>query len=549
MKTVMWACLIFFSCSAWSQPEISEKFLNQINLKKIDSPNSYMFKYEVSNFAYKEMLYYAAKKDSDIFYSMVPDTFVWRSPLTYNEKYVEYYFHHPAFRDYPVVGVSHEQALLFCEMMTDIFNSKILVDNAELEEVVFRLPTENEWEAAARAGHPYAIYPWQEEGVRNAKTGEMLANFRRSNNDYMGVAGSLNDGSDLTAPVESYRPNDFGLYNMAGNVAEMVAEKGVSKGGGWTHGALNLIIDSVFKYEDPEPWLGFRYVMEVVKFREQKIQATELNAKLIEKTFVFVDTSNLSKTLDLTLKFENTHLEPYYVSSIETPNYWYKIFLNDIKASNPELYKTCLPGDSLWMKETNVLNYSFYSTQQHFNSYPVVNITKEAALHFCAWLTDRYNNDARRAYNKVIFNLPLDEEIKVVHLNVEDISYFFHPQYNKGKAIYPVNFHPYDERYFVLIPKEGKHYDYDYCYPENDGRLSRGLDGYDLLAPVDGFPKDDMGIYNMFGNAGEMVLNEDYSVGGSWAFCFNDYGYFIEETQTLPSPQVGFRMVMHVVEE
>ena len=550
MKTRIWICLLFMSCSVWGQPEISKKFLDQINLVRIASPNSYMFKYEVSNFAYKEMMYHAAQKDSSIYYQMLPDTTVWRTPLGFNEKYVEYYFQHPAYRDYPVVGVSYEQAQLYCDMLTDIFNTKILSNNAELEEVVFRLPCEKEWEAAARAGHPFAVYPWKEEGVRQAKTGQILANFVRGNGDYMGVAGSLNDGADVTAPVESYWPNDFGLYNMSGNVAEMVSEKGIAKGGGWIHGALNLIIDSANTFDSPQPWLGFRYVMEVVKFRDAEKKPQELNAKLLEKTLVYTNTIGLYSWPEYYEKIENTQPKPFYTSYIETPNAWYNIFLSDIKNSNPVLYNKCLPADSLWMNETSILNFNFYSTQQQFSNYPVVNITKDAALSFCSWLSERYNNDANRKYKKVLFSLPLELELVALQIEFQNDYFMFRPRYEKGTISYNLNIHPYDERYYGSKgnPQNGS-IDNSYYYPENDSTITRGLDGYELLAPIKGFPRDKAGMYNLFGNASEMISNKDYSLGGSWASCLYYNDSIIKENEPLPSPKVGFRLVMHVIEE
>ncbi len=258
----------------------------------------YMDQTEVTNFHWLEYLYWIGRAYGES-YPMVqknalPDTLVWRSKLGDNEKYVDYYLRHPAYRDYPVVGVSWLQANDFCKWRTDRVNEYILIregifkfnndqrnENAyntdayyagqydeeslvrnienlnpdavdakgklgrrqvRMEDGIllprYRLPTEAEWEFAASGliGNLQAgteniderrIYPWDGHWVRQDEaqfTGQIRANFVRGRGDYMGVAGNLNDGADVTAPVESYWPNDYGLYHMAGNVSEWVKD-------------------------------------------------------------------------------------------------------------------------------------------------------------------------------------------------------------------------------------------------------------------------------------------------------------------------------------
>ena len=256
--------------------------------RRVTVSSFYMDETEVSNFSYLEYLWWTARVFGptfpDIYYKALPDTLVWREKLAYNEPYVEYYLRHPSYRDYPVVGVNWLQANEFCAWRTDRVNEFILIReglidhvpspsdqdyfsteaylsgkwqgqlkqklpsfddqnperDVKMEDGIFlpkyRLPTEAEWEYAAYGliGNTIGeritdrrIYPWNGHGVRNSDEkymGQIAANFVRGNGDMMGSAGFLNDNADVNAPVYSYWPNDYGLYNMAGNVSEWVMD-------------------------------------------------------------------------------------------------------------------------------------------------------------------------------------------------------------------------------------------------------------------------------------------------------------------------------------
>jgi gliding motility-associated lipoprotein GldK len=146
--------------------------------------------------------------------AVFPDTLCWIADYTYsfNDPLTQKYFWHPAYDNYPVVGVNWRQARAFCVWRTQLYNS----NKKNKKDVVlseFRLPTEAEWEWAARGGHLLTTYPWGGPFTVN-ENGCFLANFKPRRGNYVA------DGGLRTIIVGHYPPNDFGLYDMAGNVSE-----------------------------------------------------------------------------------------------------------------------------------------------------------------------------------------------------------------------------------------------------------------------------------------------------------------------------------------
>jgi len=233
-----------------------------------------------------------SKKRADFIFRdtvpVYPDTLVWLSDFSYaaNEPMVQGYFSHPAYRNYPVVGVTWRQARAFNVWRTrfnDAYKDKIGQSDAHRQP--YELPTDAEFEYAARGGRIATDYPWGGPYIKNAK-GCLMANFKPGRGDY------ASDGGYYTVNVRSYFPNDYGLYNMAGNVAEWtqssfdeasssfvhdlaptfnyeakstdpeVLKRKVVKGGSWKDIGYFLQNSSkTFEYQDSaKSYIGFRCV-------------------------------------------------------------------------------------------------------------------------------------------------------------------------------------------------------------------------------------------------------------------------------------------------
>ena len=158
-----------------------------------------------------------------------PDTLCWIADFTYsfNEPWTQMYFWHPGFDDYPCVGVSWKQATAFCIWRSNLLNN-YLHSEGQPFAMDYRLPTEAEWEYAARGGIKSGIYPWGGYYTRNDR-GCFVANFKPLRGRY------VDDGAAATTTVSSYAPNDFGLYDMAGNVSEWTSSAFDESSYAYTH--------------------------------------------------------------------------------------------------------------------------------------------------------------------------------------------------------------------------------------------------------------------------------------------------------------------------
>jgi formylglycine-generating enzyme required for sulfatase activity len=241
----------------------------QIKLKEINESlvkvkdHLYASKYEVSNKIYSEFISSLKQKNEQNLLQIANiDSLRWVDKISFNEPYVKYYHTHPAYFNYPLVNVSYEGAQLFCEWLTETYNSN---PKRKFKKVKFKLPTEEEWMFAAQGGQTNAIYPWNENTLRNKK-GQYLFNYKKELSDTMWIEGKYYENTDVTAPVKSYWKNNFGIYNMGGNVSEMVHEKGITKGGSWREDSEFMKIKNK-NYNDGKAQsnVGFRYFMEIIE--------------------------------------------------------------------------------------------------------------------------------------------------------------------------------------------------------------------------------------------------------------------------------------------
>jgi len=254
---------------------------------KIDS--FYMCNHEVSNGEYLEFINDIKKTDTNLYRQMFPDTIVWRNNPAYNEPLVELYLRHPAYSYYPVVGISYEQAEYFCKWLTEKYKNE---GKRKYRNAIFKLPTKDQWLYAFLGEDGCRPFPWHENSLQNKK-GKWLANFhiipqssickikldvKDSNNicktkTYLASEkftweSIVNPYSDMPTYVISYYPNEYGIYNMAGNVSEYVKEKGITKGGGWFDTGYYLSFYAEQKYDSTNitsSERGFRFIMEIQK--------------------------------------------------------------------------------------------------------------------------------------------------------------------------------------------------------------------------------------------------------------------------------------------
>ena len=229
----------------------------------------YIASTEVTNENWKEFLYYLKQEGRiEEYKANLLDTTVWRNNLAFNDPYVDYYFQHPAYKHYPAIGMTLKQAQAYAAWLTEIWALNEKNKKAGVK-ITFSVPTKKQWIRAAR-GETSNFYPWGGPYLRNSK-GVYLSNFKnydaanihfnRETKKYEVISMSqLRDEAIITASVPSYSPNRFGIYNMSGNVAELVSDDTVAMGGSWNDTGYDVRVESEQPATEPKSTVGFRVV-------------------------------------------------------------------------------------------------------------------------------------------------------------------------------------------------------------------------------------------------------------------------------------------------
>ncbi|MCI4669367.1 MAG: formylglycine-generating enzyme family protein [Bacteroidia bacterium] len=306
---ILWG-LILFPLLSYSQTDsISNRYKKTIKVRvpgAVLLPSESGFQHplwvdqtEVSNIDWKEFIQSVEQDDSYGLKAenLKPDTSIWKK-FTYGDPYMKTYFSHPAFNSYPLVGISYEQALAYCKWRSKIVTRYYNENNKSSYKVIFkfRLPTPEEWKKFALAEKLASIqlskpewYLKENFSTLDRDEKKVAKSYRSFNHlsvrnlkdtDLKDPFLNIGDAYAVTSPASTqtrthgFKPNDYGLYNLLGNVSEMTSERGVAMGGNW-YSEPRLCLDvftqaynkssekGYVKYTQPQPWLGFRCVCEV----------------------------------------------------------------------------------------------------------------------------------------------------------------------------------------------------------------------------------------------------------------------------------------------
>ncbi|HRH67141.1 MAG TPA: SUMF1/EgtB/PvdO family nonheme iron enzyme [Bacteroidia bacterium] len=252
--------LVLFSSFIQKEKRVLNAEYIEKSVVKI-SGNLYASRFETDNWLYRQFIsdLTVNRRKEELAIARV-DSQGWLKQPVYIASLVKLYHTDKEYDDFPVVNISHEAAVLFCSWLSDKYNS---FPDRKYKKCVIRLPQESEWMAAAKGKNPASLFPTG-LSLKNRDSIPM-ANYRRTDRQVQ-KNPNLPDPGDILmlAPVKSYWPCSFGIYNMAGNAAEMISNKGITKGGGFIDSENALFLDAQGVMESPGSQIGFRYFLEVL---------------------------------------------------------------------------------------------------------------------------------------------------------------------------------------------------------------------------------------------------------------------------------------------
>lgn len=421
----------------------------------------------------------------------------------------------------PIQNISYESATAFCNWLTAVYNN-IEHKKKRFKRVRFRLPTEKEWMAAASMRSPNTDttfffeeqqrkYSWGGAYARNDK-GCFLANFNTSDftpKETQDAGSPALDGAYFSVLVDAYFPNDYGLFNTIGNVAEMIQEKGKAKGGSWFHSAATSTIQNVQTYSEPQPYIGFRVFMEVLEEGTQdKIRRGMIGPP---------GTLHLSG---------NLYMDEHELTNIDWQEYTYWI-----KENEPDQYSSILLDTSAWSSLGTA--FAPFIKQYHkipaYNSYPVVGVTHEQATDYCKWRSKVVNEmlalnpNGQKKFGTILYRLPSQQEWEYAAsggLNRRDFAYGYNG---------------------LTTSKDNKKVYLDWSEGKRTAQQNSSA-----TASVYSFTPNGKGYYNMIGNVAEMVQEKGIAKGGSWRHSVHQSKISHKLSYDVPTPWLGFRCICEI---
>jgi len=557
----------------------------------------YMKETEVTNIEYRTFLFELLRQNrKEEFLKAKPDQTRWVKDYKsdFNKPMQLNYFSHPAYDYYPAVGMSRKGAEMYCKWFTEGLakaSGGHKVNNV-------RLPTNYEWEWAARGGLENVPYPWGGSYLRNSE-GCFLANFKpgKKASDEASLCSShlkrkknikdgySADGAFHTAKVNSYNPNDFGLYCMSGNVAEMVTDENnepATKGGSWSSIGQELqIVEGNDRFKGlikPSSDVGFRPVITYLGRAEERVALLKVNQgkTLPTLTLKEITENNKRKKMisriggklepfgflnipegEMNLNGKKVKQNSFYIKQAEVSNLHYKTFLFDLIIQRRyDEFVIAKPDENKWEERKGVNGNDLtekYFSDDLYNDYPVVNISREGAIMYCKWLSNEMNKGDNKKLKGITIKMTIptkNEWIYAAKGGEENIYGWDLETLQNEVGCFLANFkYQKTQDQLPLTECEVKN--------RNASTTSGLMLGYESFTViVNAYNPNKFGLYCMSGNVAEMVIDENNkpaTKGGSWSSIGQELQIVDGKDRfkgiTTPNINIGFRPVITIVND